>query len=202
MSKKGTVFVVDDDPAVRRSLRGLVKSVSDVVTTFRTAEEFLDAYDPSEPGCLVLDIRLPGMSGVDLQEELVSRGGTLPVIIITGFAEVQTAVRSMKAGAFEVIEKPFDPQQLIERVQHALEVSCETLEQAKRHAELVARVNRLTPRERQVMELVIAGKPNKIIAADLGLSPKTVEVYRARVMAKTGADSLAELVRVGLALRD
>lgn len=202
MQTNATVFVVDDDAAVRESLRHLLEAVGMRVATFATAEEFLGAYKTDEPGCLVLDMRLSGMSGVELLEELRSVGSVLPAIVITGFAEVQTAVQSIKAGAIELIEKPLRPEHLIERIRTALEMSREMVERVAAHAEMASRVSRLTPRERQVMELVIEGKPNKVIAAELGLSPRTVEVYRARVMIKTRAESLAELIRVGLAVRD
>jgi two-component system, LuxR family, response regulator FixJ len=195
-----TVFVVDDDPAVRDSLRWLLQSVDLAVETFATGEAFLEAYDPARPGCLVLDVRMPGMSGLRLQEELGKRGITLPVIVITGYAEVQTAVRALKTGAFDFIEKPYSDEVLLECIHRAIETDREAREVEALRTELAGRFALLTPREREVMELVTAGKANKVIAADLGLSPKTVEVHRAAVMDKMGADSVAELVRFELLL--
>jgi len=201
MPSEPTVFVVDDDPAVRDSLRWLLQSVDLAVETFATGEEFLRAYDPARPGCLVLDVRMPGMSGLRLQDELAAHGITLPIIILTGYAEVQTAVRAMKTGAFDFIEKPYSDEQLLDRIHHAIETDRRGREADGLRAEVAARFALLTPREREVMELVTAGKANKVIAAELGLSPKTVEVHRAAVMDKMGADSVAKLVRLELLLR-
>ncbi len=195
-----TVFVVDDDPAMRDSLRWLLESVGLAVQTFARAEEFLDIYDPASPGCLLLDVRMPGMSGLHLQDELAARHCTLPVIIITGYAEVATAVRALKTGAIDFIEKPFSDELLLERIRQAIDVDQRAREAQARRAAVAARFALLTPRERAVMELVIAGKANKVIAAELKLSPKTVEVHRANVMRKMEADSVAELVRLGLLL--
>lgn len=196
-----TVFVVDDDPAIRESLRWLIESVGLRVQTFATAQEFLDAYNSDMPGCLVLDVRMPGISGLDLQSELSSRHITIPIIIITGHAEVPVAVRALKAGAMDFIEKPFSDQLLLDRVRRAIEADAEARRAQGEQAAVSARLALLTPREREVMELVIAGKANKVIAAELGLSPKTVEVHRAHVMKKMQVDSLADLVRLGMLSR-
>ncbi|MCW5889652.1 MAG: response regulator transcription factor [bacterium] len=193
-----TVFVVDDDPAMRDSLRWLLESVGLAVVTHATATDFLGARDPDAPGCLVLDVRMPGMSGLDLQTELVRRGDEIPTIVITGHAEVPMAVRAVKAGALDFIEKPFSDQLLLDRVRQAIDVDRRQREQRARRDEARRRVALLTAREREVMDLVVAGRANKEIAAALGLSPKTVEVHRARVMEKMDVDSLAELIRVAL----
>ncbi len=201
MHSNPTVFVVDDDPAIRESLRWLIESVGLNVKIFTTAQEFLGEYDPSNPGCLVLDIRMPGMSGLDLQNELATRHINIPILIITGHAEVPVAVRAMKAGALDFIEKPFSDQLLLDRIRRALEKDGEVRRAHSQHAEVAARLAQLTPREREVMDLVIAGKANKVIASELGLSPKTVEVHRAHVMKKMQVDSLADLVRLGMLSR-
>ena len=195
-----TVFVVDDDPAVRDSLRWLFESVGLAVETFATAEEFLNGCHPARPGCLLLDVRMPGMSGLNLQDELVARHFTLPTIIITGYAEVATAVRALKTGAIDFIEKPFSDELLLERIRHAISADRQEREAQAQRADVAARFALLTARERSVMELVIAGKANKVVAAELGLSPKTVEVHRANVMKKMQAQSVADLVRFGLAV--
>ncbi len=193
---KPTVFVVDDDPAVRDSLRWLLASVDLDVETYASAPEFLDAYDPDKPGCVLVDVRMPGMSGLELQEELASRSTKLPVIIITGHSDVQMAVRAMKGGAFDFIEKPFNDQALLDLVQKALERNRETIEAQVEHEHIQRRFDLLSPRERQVLDLIVSGEPNKRIAFNLGLSEKTVEAHRARVMEKTEAGSLADLVKM------
>jgi RNA polymerase sigma factor (sigma-70 family) len=192
------VFVVDDDPAMRDSLRWLLESVGLQVQTYATAAEFLAGRDPSTPGCLVLDVRMPGMSGLDLQEELRRRHTDLPTIVVTGHAEVPMAVRAVKAGAIDFIEKPFSDQLLLDRVRQALEIDRQEREARARREEARRRVGHLTPREREVLDLVVAGRANKEIASALGLSPKTVEVHRARVMEKMEVDSLADLIKVAM----
>jgi FixJ family two-component response regulator len=192
------VFVVDDDRAMRDSLRWLLESIGLSVRTYATATEFLDDHDPAQPGCLVLDVRMPGMSGLDLQTELGQRGAELPTIVVTGHAEVAMAVRAVKAGAIDFIEKPFSDQLLLDRVRQALEIDRQSREVRMRREEARRRLASLSAREREVLGLVAAGKANKEIAAALGLSPKTVEVHRAHVMAKMAVDSLAELIRVAL----
>jgi two-component system, LuxR family, response regulator FixJ len=192
------VFVVDDDRAMRDSLRWLLESIGLSVRTYATATEFLDDHDPAQPGCLVLDVRMPGMSGLDLQTELAQRGAELPTIVVTGHAEVAMAVRAVKAGAIDFIEKPFSDQLLLDRVRQALEIDRQSREIRMRREEARRRLASLSAREREVLGLVAAGKANKEIAAALGLSPKTVEVHRAHVMAKMAVDSLAELIRVAL----
>jgi RNA polymerase sigma factor (sigma-70 family) len=192
------VFVVDDDPAMRESMRWLIESIGLTVQTHATAREFLERYDPVSVGCLVLDVRMPGLSGLDLQDELATRGSVLPIIMITGYAEVPMAVRAMKAGAIDFIEKPFSDQDLLDRVRFAIDLSLQVRAEKDERAEIYSRVARLTPREREVCNRVIAGKPNKVIAKELGLSTKTVEVHRARLMEKLQASTLADLVRLTL----
>ena len=192
------VFVVDDDRAMRDSLRWLLESIGLTVRTYATAAEFLREHQPSQPGCLVLDVRMPGMSGLDLQAELVKRGAELPTIVVTGHAEVAMAVRAVKAGAIDFIEKPFSDQLLLDRVRQALEIDRQLREVRARREEARRRLASLSAREREVLELVAAGKANKEVAAALGLSTKTVEVHRAHVMSKMAVDSLAELIRVAI----
>jgi FixJ family two-component response regulator len=193
-----TVFVVDDDRAMRESLSWLLDSVGLRVRSYATAADFLAEHDPAQPGCLVLDVRMPGMSGLDLQAELARRGVELPTIVITGHAEVSMAVRAVKAGAIDFIEKPFSDQLLLDRVRQALEIDLEAREVRRRREDARRRLATLTAREREVLNLVVAGKANKEIASALGVSPKTVEVHRAHVMSKMCVDSLAELIRITL----
>jgi FixJ family two-component response regulator len=189
-----TVFIVDDDEAVRRSLEALVRSVGLNVESFSSGQDFLISFDPDRPGCLVLDIRMPGMSGTELQETLRHRGSPLPIIIITGHGDVPIAVHAMKNGAVDFIEKPFSKQLLLDRIHDAILRDAKLRDvQTKRH-KIQERLSTLTPRERQVLDLVAAGKPNKRIAAELGVSKKTVEVHRSHVMRKMQAGSLAEVV--------
>jgi two-component system, LuxR family, response regulator FixJ len=198
MPPEPIVFVVDDDRAMRESLRWLLESVGLTVRTYANAADFLREYEPTQPGCLVLDVRMPGMSGLDLQADLVRRGTGLPTIVVTGHAEVPMAVRAVKAGAVDFIEKPFSDQLLLDRVRQALEIDRLEREVRRRREEARRRLESLTAREREVLMLVAAGKANKEIAAELGLSQKTVEVHRSHVMSKMFVDSLAELIRVAI----
>lgn len=202
MPSDSIVFVVDDDAAVCDSLRFLIESVGLQVRTFSSADEFLAAYTPDQPGCLVLDIRMPGMSGLELQEQLAKRGYTLPVIIITAHGDVPSAVRAMHAGAVDFMSKPFNDQSLLDRVHQALAKDARTRRDEAVRAAIAAKVALLTPREREVMDLVVSGMSNKGIAAQLQLSAKTVETHRARVMEKMEAGSVAELVRMVLTARE
>ena len=202
MSAEATVFVVDDDPAVRESLEYLIESVGLNVASYATAQGFLDAFDPSKPGCLVLDVRMPGISGLDLLDALAERKALLPVIIITGHADVPMAVRAMKTGAVDFIEKPFNDQVLLDRVQRAIDEDSKTRVERSQAESIAAKRATLTPRELEVMDLVVAGHSNKDIAAKLGLSQKTVEAHRAHVMQKMQADSLAELVRQSVSVKE
>lgn len=198
MSTEPTVFVVDDDAAVRDSLAMLMQSENLSVRTFASAREFLDAYSADEPGCLITDIRMPGMSGLELQEKLAADGVAIPVIVLTGHGDVPAAVRALKTGAVDFVEKPFEPQKLLDLVQGAIVEDAESRRNAARQAEVAERVASLTPREREVMELVVAGKANKVIAFDLAISERTVELHRGRIMKKMRARSLAELMRMVL----
>jgi len=191
-----TVFVVDDDSAVLNGLRLLIKSVGMNVETYLSAQEFLDSYDPAKPGCLVLDIRMPTMSGLELQEMLQKKKMGIPVIIVTGYGDVPVAVQAMKNGAVDFIEKPFSDQVLLDRIQNSIAEDIQARQKEAERKELEARLVLLTPRERQVMELVTAGKLNKVIASELGLSQKTVEFHRNHIMEKMKVDSVAELVRL------
>jgi FixJ family two-component response regulator len=192
------VFVVDDDPAMRDSLRWLIESTGLHVETFADAHTFLARIRPDVPGCLVLDVRMPGLSGLDLQTELARRGIGLPTIVVTGHAEVPMAVRAVKAGAIDFIEKPFSDQLLLDRVRQGIDMDRREREGRERRGEVLRRLGLLTQREREVLDLVVAGRANKEIAATLHLSPKTVEVHRAHVMDKMQASSVAELVRLAL----
>jgi FixJ family two-component response regulator len=196
------VFIVDDDDAVRNSLRLLARSVGLNATAFQSAQEFLEEYDPAEPGCLVLDVRMPGMSGIELQQQLNLRGAVIPVIFITGHGDIPMAVEAMQQGAFDFLQKPFRDQDLIDRVQRALEKDQGNRAELSQRARILERRASLTPREREILELVTSGKPNKVMAADLGLSQRTVEIHRAHVMEKMGASSLAQLVRMALDMRE
>jgi FixJ family two-component response regulator len=190
------VFIVDDDEAVRSSLRLLLKSVGLMPQAFGSAREFLQKYDAAQPGCLVLDVRMPGMSGLELQEQLNKLGAVIPVIFITGHGDVPMAVEAMQAGAFDFLQKPFRDQDLIDRIQRALEKDRTSRTTLQERTLIRQRLESLTPREREVLNMVAAGKPNKIMAGDLGVSQRTVEIHRARVMEKMGATSLAQLVRM------
>ena len=197
---KKTVFVVDDDEPVRKSLVDLVESVGLAARAYGSGREFLAAFSPSAPGCLVLDVRLPGMSGLKVLERLTAAGAPLPAIMITAYAEVPTAIQAMKAGAVDFIEKPFINQDLLDRIHRALELDSRTRHRTSKRNDLAARLAGLTPREREVMTLVVGGTTNREIAARLSITEKTVEVHRAKVMKKMGAGSLAELVRMGMEL--
>ena len=190
------VFVVDDDEAVRSSTKLLLKSVGLPAVTFASAQEFLDNYDPLQPGCVVLDVRMPLMSGLELQQLLNMRGAIIPVIFITGHGDIPMAVEAMQHGAFDFLQKPFRDQDLLDRVQKALEKDRVNRVQLREKTRIQERRESLTPREREILELMTRGKANKVMAADLGVSQRTVEIHRARVMEKMGASSLAQLVRM------
>jgi two-component system response regulator FixJ len=196
MSRVTTVFVVDDDQAMRASLKWLIESVGMQVETYESAQAFLDDYYPGRAGCLLLDVRMPGMGGLELQTYLARREIRIPVIIITGHGDVSMAVKAMKVGAVDFIEKPFDDEELLNSIRNALQHDEKQRVLRAQRADIAARMAELTPREHEVMAMVTDGKSNKEIAATLGVSAKTVEVHRARVMDKMRADSLAELVRM------
>jgi FixJ family two-component response regulator len=198
VSAEITVFVVDDDRAVRDSLALLVQSVGLEVETFAGAQDFLDAYRPERRGCLITDIRMPGMSGLDLQERLSADRYHIPVIVLTGFGDVPAAVRALKGGAIDFVEKPFNPQALLDLVHQAIAQDGELRERAARDSDRAERMALLTRREQDVMALVVAGKANKVIAMDLKISERTVELHRGRIMKKMRVRSLAELVQIVL----
>ena len=190
------VYVVDDDPSVRRALSRLVRSVGLPVETFPTAKAFLDAPLSDQPACLVLDVRLPGPSGLDLQSALREARRPLPIVFITGHASVSTSVRAMKGGAVDFLQKPFNDQELLDCIQRAIETSRRQRADQAEQAELGQRHAALTGRERQVLALVVTGMLNKQIAWELGIAEKTIKVHRARVMDKMRASSVADLVRL------
>ena len=202
MSAKVAVFVVDDDEEVRDAMKLLMNSVGLAVETFASAEEFLDQYDPARPGCLLLDVRMKGMSGLDVQERLAHEEVQPPIIIITGHGDVPMAVRAVKAGAVDFIEKPFNEQELLDSVHRAIELDGEHRGRAMQLADISTHLERLTPREREILDLVVAGKRNKEIAGELGISQSTVEAHRAKVMEKMQAESLSDLMRMMLSLQD
>lgn len=201
MGDTATVFIVDDDEAVRDSLSFLMQSVGLKTESFDSADSFLQANPVERAGCLLLDIRMPGMSGLELQGLLGERGIRLPVIFISGHADVPMAVRALKAGAFDFVEKPFNDQLLLDCVQRAIESDRQQRQNEAQLEEWSERMATLTPREREVMELVVEGAANKMISATLGVSLKTVEAHRARVMEKLKADSLSHLVRMSVLLK-
>ncbi len=196
--QQGVVFIVDDDEALRDSLCWLLESAGLRVETHDSANSFLQSYYPGQSGCLLLDVRMPGMNGLELQEQLESRDVRLPVVIMTGHGDVAMAVRALKAGAMDFIEKPFDDELLLASIQRALVLDAEQRKNRATQAEVLARLAHLTRREHQVMELVTIGKANKQIASELNVSAKTVEAHRAHVMEKMQAKSLAELVRMSM----
>lgn len=197
---KPTVFVVDDDDAIRDSMSMLLKTVGLQCETYPSAKDFLDAYDHDRPGCLVLDIRMPGMSGMELQELLNERHAITPIVFITGHGDVPMAVEAMQGGAVDFIQKPFRDQDLIDRINTALEGDRQLREELGEKQELMRRYETLTPREQEVLALVAKGHANKVAAYELGVSQRTIEIHRARVMEKMQARSLAQLVRMQLSL--
>jgi RNA polymerase sigma factor (sigma-70 family) len=196
ISQQPTVFIVDDDPAIRFAMQALMDSVNISHEIYASGDEFLEHVDDHRSGCLVLDIRMPGLGGLELQEELLARGSTIPIIFITGHGDVPMAVDAMQKGAVDFIQKPFRDQDLLDRIREALKTDEERRQEQQAHAEVAERLGRLTNREREVFDLVVTGKPNKVIAYELGVSQRTVEIHRARVMEKMQARSLADLVKM------
>lgn len=198
-TQNSTVFVVDDDQSIRHAMGLLLKSVGLEHETFESADDFLTRHNGSENGCLVLDIRMPGLGGLELQDKLIEMNSTLPIIFITGHGDIPMAVEAMQKGAVDFIQKPFRDQELLDRISQALNTANELQSERQQQSKIQECIDSLTNREREVLELVVTGKPNKIIAHELGVSQRTVEIHRARVMEKMHARSLAELVRMRLA---
>jgi len=199
MTAEDCVYVVDDDEAVRDSLSALLEANGYTSRAFSSAQEFLAAAPTLRPGCVIADIRMPGMDGLEMQQRLIERALSFPLIVITGHGDVPLAVRAMKAGALDFIEKPFAAETILDSAKSALAHVAAPRQQNALAGVAMARLEALSPREREVLEGLLAGLPNKSIAYDLGISPRTVEIHRARVMDKMGARSLSELVRMGLA---
>ncbi len=200
LTQPPTVFIVDDDPAVQQALRLSFRSVGYRAEVFGSAAQFLAAYSEHLAGCILLDVRMPGMSGLELQEKLNERHSILPVIFMTGHGDVPMAVTAMQAGAVDFVQKPFNDQELIDRVAQAMNRDASNRSVLLEKHEIRKRLDSLTPREREIMDMVVNGKANKVIAGDLQLSQRTVEIHRARVMEKMLATSLAHLVRMVIAV--
>ena len=198
--RKPVVYIVDDDDGMRRALTVLITTVGYQPVAYAKPGEFLAKYDPNQPACLVLDVRMPEMSGLEVQQHLNKAGSMLPVILVSGHGDIPMAVQAMKDGAFDFLQKPFRDQELIDRINGALKLDAQNRESVDRLADLKSRQESLTPREREVLALVVDGKANKVIAIDLGLSERTVEIHRANVMEKMGARSVAHLVKMHLML--
>jgi two-component system response regulator FixJ len=201
MSTQGTIFVVDDEPAVRDSLQVLLGTYGFAVETYATAASFLDRADAHRPGCLVADVRMPGMTGIELQRELTRRGNAMPVIVITGHGDVPMAVDALKAGAMDFLEKPLNDEALVRSIRAALERDERSRVEGQEMSRLGERMARLTGREREVMMLIVDGLANNAVAEKLGISARTVEHYRANIMQKMEASSFAELVRMAISLQ-
>ena len=189
-----TVCIVDDDEAVCQSLELLIRDVGLNVQTFSTAEEFLGAHDFTKPGCMVVDVRMPGMSGIELYHELAEQGISLPCIVITGHGDIPMAVGAMKAGVVDFVAKPFRDQDLLDSIQKALQIDAQTRRRKAVKSDIEARKSALTPREREIMNLLANGRPGKTIAYELGISQKTVDFHRAHILSKMGVDSVVELI--------
>jgi len=197
---KPVVYVLDDDDGMRKALVALIGTIGYDAVEFARPSDFLREFDSNRPACLLLDVRMPEMSGLDVQRELNKRGAMLPVLLITGHGDVPMAVQAMKNGALEFLQKPFRDQELVDGINRALAKDAENRLILERHAEIQRRQTSLTPREREVMDLVVDGRANKVIAIDLGLSERTVEIHRANVMEKMQAQSVAHLVKMHLML--
>jgi len=193
-----TAYVVDDDESIRTLWRWLMESNGIAVKTFATAAEFIEFYRSGSAGCLVLDLKLPGMSGLELQEYLNGRDIEIPIVFVTGHGDVQAAVSALKGGAVDFIQKPFGHREVLAIIANAFQRDAELRDKRTRRSRIAGRLATLTEREREVLQRIIEGKPNKIIASELDISVKTVEFHRAKVMEKAGVDSVAELVQVAM----
>ena len=198
MPPSNLVHIIDDDDAMRDSLEFLLRTAKIEVRTYDSAAAFLKAMPDGATGCVITDVRMPGLSGIDLLRQLKARGSTIPVIVITGHGDIQLAVEAMKIGAADFLEKPFDDEALLVSVRAAIDRLQKHAQRDTERADLNNRLASLSVREREVLEGLVAGKANKVIAFDLGISPRTVEIYRAYVMTKMNAGSLSELVRMAL----
>ncbi len=198
MPDNQTVFILDDDDAVRDSLTALLESYGFVTKAYASANVFLDEITTAQSGCLILDIRMPDMSGLEVQNCLSQRNIRLPVIIITGHGDLPMAVKAMKGGALDFIEKPFDEDGLVEALRRALDISAKIYQDAAVRDDLSRRIGKLTPREYEVLVQIASGHPNKVVAYELGISPRTVEIHRARVSEKMNARNLSHLVRMAI----
>jgi two-component system response regulator FixJ len=196
---EAAVIIVDDDEGVRDSLQTLLEAEGFAPTAYGSAQQLLEARDLPDRGCLLLDVRMPGMDGLELQRTLVARNVTLPIIVMTGHGDVPIAVRAMKAGAADFVEKPFTAEAIVAAIRHAIERGQTRRVASEPSDEVAARVDSLTPREREVLERLVTGRANKVIAYELDISPRTVEIHRARVMEKMQARNLSHLVRLALA---
>ncbi|WP_269619580.1 response regulator transcription factor [Zhongshania sp. BJYM1] len=202
MTKEATVYLVEDDEAVRDSLQMVLESVGHKVISYSRADTFLEDYTTEMAGCMVLDIRMPGMNGMELQRQLNTRNSILPIIFVTGHGDVPMAVDAMQRGAVDFVQKPYREEELLGKIQQAIAADAENRADLEEKHKIRAKLSDLTPRESQVMELMIEGKANKVIAYDLDISQRTVEIHRARVMEKMGVRSLAHLVRMVMAAEE
>ena len=196
MKSDATVYVVDDDESIRHSLALLIGAIGFKVRVFSDAASFLDTFEPTLRGCIVADLKMPGLNGLEMQERLIAVNCRMPIIFLSGHGDVPAAVRALRHGAVDFLEKPFNPTLLLERIEQAVETDAELSAAAEKTAEIAARVARLTAREREVMSLVADGKSSKVIALNLGISERTVELHRSRIMKKMSARSVADLVRM------
>lgn len=197
-----TVFVVDDEPDVRAALRLLIKSVGYNVECFETADQFFSQFDPSRRGCLILDVRMPGMSGMDLQDKLAQMHALLPIIMISGHGEIPMAVKAVQNGAIDFLQKPFSDQQLLDRIAQAMEVNNHRHNEFAIKHDAQSKYDSLTPREKEIFAQVVTGKLNKVIAYDLNISTRTVEIHRAKAMEKMGAKNLSELINMANLIKE
>lgn len=202
ITTRPSVCLVDDEQSIRNAFRLLLKSAGIPLVSYPSAQDFLSEFDPEGVGCIILDVRLPGMTGLELQEVLHQRKVQIPIIILTGHADVPLAVQAVKAGAFDVIQKPIKDELLLDRIHKAFAIYAESKRLEMQNQDILERIDSLTPREKQVLELMVSGKKNKDIAQALGISPKTLDIHRSKVMGKMKARTVADLVRWRLQVKD